>query len=62
MAITPPVAVLFSKSDDVTKTNLTSLRCMVCAAAPLRHQVAQEVARKTGIVIQQGKTVNIVPL
>ncbi|TPX45352.1 hypothetical protein SeLEV6574_g03910 [Synchytrium endobioticum] len=49
----PPVAIQMAKNPLVTKYNLKSIRMLICAAAPLSAQVAQEVYDKTNIPIKQ---------
>ena len=49
----PPVAIQMAKNAIVSKYNLKSIRMLVCGAAPLGGDVAQELFEKTQIPIKQ---------
>ena len=51
--VVPPVAVLLAKSELVDDVDLSSLRLLVCAAAPLSADVARVCARRLGVRVYQ---------
>lgn len=50
----PPIMVMLSKRPEVAKYDLSSVREMLCGAAPLRSDLQHEVEKKLGIRITQG--------
>jgi acyl-CoA synthetase (AMP-forming)/AMP-acid ligase II len=50
----PPVAVMLSKRPETTKYDLSSLKHMLCGAAPLSKEIQNDVSGKLNCVIAQG--------
>jgi 4-coumarate--CoA ligase len=50
----PPVAVMLSKRPETAKYDLSSLKHMLCGAAPLSKEIQNDVSKKLDCVIAQG--------
>jgi 4-coumarate--CoA ligase len=51
--VVPPVVLLLSKHPVVDKYNLSSLRMLMCAAAPMTHELANAVYERIKVPIKQ---------
>lgn len=50
----PPVLTMLHKREETKRYNLSSLRHILCGAAPLSFELQNEVSKRFGIVISQG--------
>lgn len=53
MPIVPPIAVILAKDPRVFNYDLSSLTDMTCAAASLRQETAEEIAKRMKVNIRQ---------
>ncbi|KAJ9639122.1 hypothetical protein H2204_004030 [Knufia peltigerae] len=54
LQLVPPVIVMLSKRPETAKYDISSLRNIMCGAAPLKAELQNEVTRRFGMVIVQG--------
>jgi acyl-CoA synthetase (AMP-forming)/AMP-acid ligase II len=52
--VVPPIALALAKDGEVERRDLSSLRHVLCGAAPLGADVAEEVAERIGCSVTQG--------
>lgn len=50
----PPILIMLSKRAETTKYDLTSLRSILCGAAPLSPELQSQVSKRVGAVVLQG--------
>ena len=58
--VVPPVMVMFAKHPKVAEYDLSSVKTIICGAAPLSSEIEEAVKRKLGLsYIQQGRSINL---
>ncbi|KAI5301413.1 hypothetical protein KEM55_001749, partial [Ascosphaera atra] len=54
IGVVPPILLALAKHPSVSKYDLSSLRMLNSGAAPLKAELAKEVAARTGVPVKQG--------
>jgi acyl-CoA synthetase (AMP-forming)/AMP-acid ligase II len=53
MAVVPPIAMAILRSPLTAKADLSSVKCLMNAAAPLKPELADALAKRMGCVLTQ---------
>jgi len=53
MNVVPPIALEFLRNPAVSKADFSSVQAMMNAAAPLKHSIAEMIAKKLDCVVTQ---------